>query len=176
MKTKLDTRTPAVLEMDAENLEAAGNYAEAASLYQMAANRFGGQGRADRAQNNADRCTELAKAPCGRDKIAADHTPTPWIVEPIAHSGDFAIYHDVDGSSEMIGRVVRRVYPNGQPFHASDIETEANAALIVRAVNCHAGFCRLAKFILDYKAEGIPLHKLQSMASDILARAEGRAS
>lgn len=61
------------------------------------------------------------------------HTPGPWLSEPISKSADIRIFDNDAEWPSYVATVHRRVYPNGQPYHASDVETDRNARLISSA-------------------------------------------
>ena len=66
------------------------------------------------------------------------HTPTPWRVQKYAAGASFYLYADSDSD---INRTVGRI---------SGINKEANAAYIVRAVNCHSDLIQAVNGLLYY--------------------------
>lgn len=81
----------------------------------------------------------------------AEYTPTPWIVD-----GTSVYYLDWDGSSyEGKGKYYRQQLTNrfwfsvqGSSKRISKEELEANAALIVRAVNSHEELVEALEYII----------------------------
>lgn len=90
------------------------------------------------------------------------HTPGPWMVG--------------DDARLPTGRTIRST----KRIYIADVECEANAAFIVRAVNAHADLVAACKGLIDDLADAIngdysesDFAELVSDAKVALARAEG---
>lgn len=86
--------------------------------------------------------------------MAEQHTPTPWRYGLIEtdEGREFSLY-SIDPSTDPDGKLADyggAILESGCMVAESDDEADANARLIVRAVNAHAGLVAACEAIMDY--------------------------
>lgn len=107
--------------------------------------------------NNAEAIFQALKP-----ETKPQHTPTPWRIEPHKnHKKKLGIYKAYeDNSFSGLCAIVPDCLPN----------QEANAAYIVRAVNCHEELWELAKRVKEHSTN--PIHV--QAAKQAIAKAEAQ--
>ena len=93
------------------------------------------------------------------------HTPTPWMT-----NGGKSLF--AQSKQIALMRASNSGWLNNQPC-ASEEEANANAAYIVRAVNCHEELFQALKSVVDYLPEGDGQYV--SHLRSIIAKAEGES-
>lgn len=112
------------------------------------------------------------------DDHKKSHTQTPWKIEDsqrYANSGSIDISH----GDEIIASVIVNIEPGDyfqkEILEMASAEELANAAFIVRAVNCHEELLDALKAMVKQRREcGFVKHESELMADKAIAKADGK--
>lgn len=104
-----------------------------------------------------------------RSKNRAGHTPTPWMIKTGLKFAEGRLYIcDKDG--QRLALILQNGY---QQPSLTKKEAEANAAFIVRAVNCHEELVEMLRGLATHPSLKISVVDME-MIGRLIAKAEGK--